>query len=86
MLEVGRGLISAKAESAGMGLLRGFKGVFKAANLIVAYQKQEKQINNNEPRMPFKLFVRNRIGGIEIYKNNPEKISAILKNPNATIF
>lgn len=80
-----KGLDSAKAESVGLGLL-GFSSVLKAANRVVAYQNQEKQINVNQPSDAFIIFVKKRISEIELYKNRPEKLFALLKNPNAAIY
>ena len=78
-------LSSAKAESLGFALLA-FPKVFKEINNIVVYQAQEKQIDKNEPSDAFILFLRNRISEIALFQNNSERLSALIKNPNAIFF
>jgi hypothetical protein len=77
---------NAQAGSLGLGLIGGIGGTIKAVNQIARLQKFVKQIESDDPSEALKTFVKKRIGEIELYKNNEDKLMNMVKYPNAAFF
>lgn len=63
-----------------------FKGIAGSVKQAVYYENLIKQVRSGKPSNALLLFVRERVGELELSKDNPEKMARLLKNPNARYF
>ncbi len=75
-----------EARSIGAGLVTGFDGFAKATKQLSAYSTYLKQIKSGIPSDPLIHFLNKRIGEVELYKHEYEKLLNLLRYPNATSF
>jgi hypothetical protein len=79
-------IYDAQANSLGFGLLGGIKGTINAVSQIGALQSLIRQVEKNEPTEAMRAFIKKRMGEIELYKNDQDKLKNLVKYPNAVLY
>ena len=77
-----RELSDAQAVSVSMGFI-GVTGLLRSVNNLAAYSNYTKDIKEDKPTTALISFIKEKIAEIELYRNKPEKLTALIKHPNA---